>query len=149
MDDIKLTESFSESHDEYVLVVASSASPAQAIEEFTSPTFVREWWGGLLSLTGDPGGTYRVEFPQVSAVLDGNLTRWTTTQLAFVWSWETNPNSALTRVEISAERSQEGVAVRIVHGGYPAGSESERESHRDGWRWHLPRLANHLRQRLP
>jgi uncharacterized protein YndB with AHSA1/START domain len=121
-----------------------------ALDAFTDPALLAQWWGGELTADLTAGGPYVIRFPQVPATLDGRVVSWVPAEsLEFTWGWEHEPDEPRRTVLVRVSDSPP--VLTIAHGPHastPDGSRA-RAGHRAGWEHFLPRLAALLGSRVP
>jgi uncharacterized protein YndB with AHSA1/START domain len=123
------------------------ASPAEVIDAFTDPAAVQRWWGGAeLSVEPEVGGHYVAYFDRLDQTMRGAITELDPPggRFAFTWSWDHEPELPTRRVEVAVD----GAELTLAQGTYDTASRIDRDdaqSHREGWEFFLPRLAEVVR----
>jgi uncharacterized protein YndB with AHSA1/START domain len=135
-------------------VALPGCSPKRALEAFTEPELLRQWWGGgELSAALVPGGAYRVRFEAVGHTLAGTVVDHRPgALLVFGWAWAHQPAAAGEHgseygydyeVEVQVREAADGALVELVHRpreGVLPDAEAV-QGHLEGWEYFLPRLA--------
>lgn len=127
------------------------APPAQVFEAWTNPARMADWYAPgddygptIGDIEDGVGGRYRVgmllpgrtEYRFVS----GAYSRWEPAQtLSFTWAWEPHgPNAHETQVTAEFVPSGDGTRLTLTHERFH--SESDKDSHQEGWKGCLDRL---------
>ena len=125
-------------------------APADVVEAFTDPAAVQAWWGGA-QLTIDPevGGQYVAFFDRLGQTMRGEITEIEPGRgrFRFTWSWEHTLELPARLVQVSVD---DGAVLHLDQGIYDHASRLDRDdarSHREGWEFFLPRLAELVRAR--
>jgi len=120
--------------------------PAAVLRWFTEPELLGQWWGDEHEIEPIPGGCFEVRWPALKKTLHGEVLLSVPDQLIFSWSWEEEPELASRMVMVRSEADGDGTRLTISHGPYQQETASlpdedtDRESHRDGWLFFLPKL---------
>jgi uncharacterized protein YndB with AHSA1/START domain len=148
---------------EYELAIAADAAsvgaelllpgtdPRRALEAFTEPELVRDWWTAELTTQLTPGGEYLARFPQLGHTMIGVVEEYLPGRmLAFTWGWSHRPAAAgrygvTVATGPAALAGRTGARLELVHAPragitVPPDDPSPAE-HRAGWEHFLPRLA--------
>lgn len=66
--------------------------------------------------------------------------------LAFTWSWADDPEPPPRQVRLELGAAADGTVLELEHGTYRTGDaeDAHRRSHREGWEFFLPKLADRL-----
>jgi uncharacterized protein YndB with AHSA1/START domain len=127
-----------------VTVEVPGVTPSDVIGAFLDPAAVRRWWGGA-ELTVEPeiGGRYVAYFDQLGQTMRGVVTDLdqATGRFGFSWSWDHAPELPARRVDVNVDA---GAVLRLSQGDYDQTSRIDRDearTHREGWEFFLPRLA--------
>jgi uncharacterized protein YndB with AHSA1/START domain len=118
-----------------------------ALSAWTEPRLVRDWWGGELDATPEPGRDYVVRFAALDQTMRGRVLAYQPEAgLAFTWAWEQEPAAPTRQVEIRVVDVQDGARVNIWHGTFGDTEEEKAEAvgAQEGWEHFLPRLASSL-----
>jgi uncharacterized protein YndB with AHSA1/START domain len=124
------------------------ADPADVVNAFLDPAAVRRWWGGAqLTVEQQVGGQYVAYFDRLDQTMRGTITALEPEagRFGFSWSWDHQPELPSRRVEV---RVDAGAILHLAQGEYDHASRIDRDdavSHRDGWEFFLPRLAEVVR----
>lgn len=124
------------------------AEPAEVVNAFLDPAAVRRWWGGAqLTVEEEVGGRYVAYFDRLDQTMRGTITELAPDagRFGFTWSWDHEPELSSRRVDVSVDA---GAVLRLAQGEYDHASRLDRDdagSHRDGWEFFLPRLAEVVR----
>lgn len=124
-------------------------SPERALQAFTSPELLAQWWGNA-ELTAElvPGGTYAVWFAGIPARMAGQVIRYEpASALEFSWSWEHLPDRPATTVAVQVGADGEGTTeLTLEHGPHPDDEpgRTARQEHHEGWEYFLPKLQTVL-----
>jgi uncharacterized protein YndB with AHSA1/START domain len=105
-----------------------------------SRRFVK-WMGVGAELDARPGGRYRIDVDGVHIASGQYQAIEPPRRLVMSWGWEGHPTvpPGSTTVEITLTPDGGATLLRLRHRGLP--SETERESHHDGWLSYANRLA--------
>jgi uncharacterized protein YndB with AHSA1/START domain len=123
------------------------ATPAEVVNVFLDPAAVRRWWGGAqLTVEEEVGGRYVAYFDRLDQTMRGTITELEPDagRFGFSWAWDHEPELPTRQVEVSVE----GAVLHLAQGPYDHASRIDRDdavSHRDGWEFFLPRLAEVVR----
>jgi len=115
----------------------------QAMEAFTVPERLRQWWGGELSTDLSAGGPYAVRFHGLGQTMAGQIVRYVPGRtLELTWAWDHERQPAPRTLVVTAEGSDPAI-VTIEHGphGDTEPEAQARAEHRAGWEYFLPKLA--------
>jgi uncharacterized protein YndB with AHSA1/START domain len=123
----------------------------RALEAFTEPGLVRQWWTAELTAQLTPGGEYLARFPQLGHTMIGVVEEYLPGRmLAFTWGWSHQPEAAgrygvTVSAAPGAPEGRAGARLELVHApragiAVPPGDPAPAE-HRAGWEHFLPRLA--------
>jgi uncharacterized protein YndB with AHSA1/START domain len=122
--------------------------PAEVVGAFVAPELVRRWWGADLADVPRAGGPYVARSAKLDQTMRGSVLALDAPRglFAFTWSWDHRPDLPRRRVSVQAEAVDAGCRVRLDHGPYDDGEldRDDAESHRQGWVFFLPRLADVL-----
>jgi uncharacterized protein YndB with AHSA1/START domain len=128
----------------------AEAEPADVVAAFVTPELVRRWWGAELADVPYAGGPYVARFERLGRTMRGTVLAMDAPRglFAFTWTWDHRPDLLRRRVSVRAEPADGGCRMRLDHGPYDAGDldREDAESHRQGWEFFLPRLADMLAQ---
>ena len=128
----------------------AAARPADVVAAFVAPGVVRRWWGAELAGVPYAGGPYVARFEGLDQTMRGTVLALDARHglFAFTWAWDHRPDLPRRRVSVRAEPADGGCLVRLDHGPYDTGEldREDAESHRQGWEFFLPRLADVLTQ---
>lgn len=124
----------------YEQTVRIDAPPETVFDLFSSAEAMARWIGVTHEVDCRPGGVMRVD------VTDGDIAVGTFEvvdrphRVVFTWGWEasTDVPPGSSTVEVSLRPEGAGTVLDFTHSGLPA---SAVESHGDGWRHYLERLA--------
>jgi uncharacterized protein YndB with AHSA1/START domain len=120
-------------------------SPADVYRDWTDPERVRAWWGADAVLDLRIGGEYVFRWPKINAVLRGKYTCIDPdSRLEFTWAWDDEPDRPKdVKLRFTTDAAL-GSRLEVVHGPYTAEARDQelRQQHLDGWRFHLPKLAD-------
>ncbi|MEX2045533.1 MAG: SRPBCC domain-containing protein [Chloroflexota bacterium] len=122
-------------------VIRIAARPETVFRLLIDPKEYVRWKGKVAELEPRPGGTYSVDFIEKGLVVGKYVEVVPGRRVVFTWGWDGNevvPPGSST-VEIDLEPDGEGTRLRLVHRGLPEGAIA---THREGWDFFLPRLAN-------
>ncbi len=137
-------------------VELGGCEPGRALSAFTDPAVLARWWTGKLTAELRPGGCYIVSFPKIPATLTGRVVGYAPgSMLTFTWGWDTEPDEPERTVtvtvtggpdEAGSVQADTETVLRVVHGPYGQDDSAlkARASHREGWEFFLPRLAQVL-----
>jgi len=123
-----------------------AASPETVWRFLVDPELSTRWWGASVVADGRPGGAYRVEVTPGNVARGEYLELDPPRRLVYTFGWESGrgdmaalipPGS--TVVEIDLVPSPTGTTLRLLHRGLPGRAQAE--SHAEGWRHYLGRLA--------
>lgn len=122
--------------------VRVEARPETVFTFFVDPERYVRWQGARADLDPQPGGRYRVEMEDGSAVVGEYVEVEPPRRLVFTWGWEGNPEvpPGSSTVEVTLEPDGEGTFIRLRHSGLP--TDEWRQVHRDGWDMFLGRLQD-------
>ena len=114
---------------------------------WTDPDELARWWSQEAELDLRVGGAYHLGWPAMGWHLRGEYTEVARPErLAFTWAWDHEPDAPVRTVAIDFQPFVDGSGTRMVitHGPYGPGREEaeDRQSHLDGWRHFLERLAS-------
>lgn len=116
------------------------ARPEIVFEYFVDADKMMGWFGREDDLVARPGGVFDVRISdQVHAV--GEFVEIDRPKrVVFTFGWEGDPSNGPGKgtVEVTLTPKGDGTLVRLVHRGLSEGSQ---DSHRDGWRHYVDRLA--------
>ena len=115
----------------------------QAMEAFTVPERLRQWWGGELSTDLTAGGPYTIFFRGLGQTMAGRVVRYVPGRtLEVTWAWDHERQPARRTVVIAADGSGPAI-VTIEHGphGVTEPEARARAEHRAGWEFFLPKLV--------
>jgi uncharacterized protein YndB with AHSA1/START domain len=119
-------------------------SPERTLQAFTSPELLAQWWGNAaLSTELAPGGAYDVFFAGIPARMTGRVIRYEPARaLQLSWAWEHQPERPVTTLLVQVDPMPAGSTLSIEHGPYGDDeiSRTDRQEHREGWEYFLPRL---------
>lgn len=121
-------------------------APPDALRWFIEPELLAQWWGEECTIEPVPGGRYEVRWPGMNWTMRGQVLLCHDTQLIYSWTWDHEPDLPARTVIVRAEPSVDGTRLTISQGPYRPTSSSltredeDRESHRDGWLFFLPKL---------
>jgi hypothetical protein len=121
-------------------------SPADLLAWFTQAPKLNAWWGDEALIEPRPGGLYEVLWPGMNWTMRGVVALCEDDLLAYSWTWDHEPDQPARTVMIRAEPDGDDSILTITHGPYRPGAPSlpgedaDRESHREGWLFFLPRL---------
>ncbi|MDG4826134.1 SRPBCC domain-containing protein [Asanoa sp. WMMD1127] len=133
-----------------ITVDVPGVSPAQVVDAFVDPAAVRLWWGGAeLTVKEEVGGPYVAYFDRLDQTMRGTVTTIDPGRgrFGFDWSWDHAPQLPRRHVEVTVDQ---GAVLNLAQGDYDLSSQVDRDeaqSHRDGWEFFLPRLAEVVRDR--
>ncbi len=119
---------------------------ADALCWFTEQDRLARWWGEECTIAPVPGGRYEVRWPGMNWTMRGQVLTCDETQLVYSWTWDHEPDLPARAVIVRTEPAANGTRLTISHGPYRPTSSSlthedeDRESHRDGWLFFLPKL---------
>ena len=126
---------------------AIRATPERLFDAWTQPTQLRQWWGPEDAECADAqvdlrvGGQYRI----ANRFRDGRVV-WITGEFEVIepphrleYTWRVEPQTAWERVSVRFERSRTGTDVVVTH--ERIADERTRDSHEQGWRECLDKLA--------
>lgn len=120
-------------------------TPQSLFNYWTQPELICQWWPQTAEIIPQPGGTYRLSWPQMGWVLNGKVTDIVPGQLlAFTWKWDHEPQTPERHVRVTlAPRSEGGTHLAIEHMQYTGSQadQEERNSHLEGWLYFLKRLS--------
>lgn len=117
--------------------------PDDLFEHFTQPALLQRWWPAVAIVDAQPGGAYRLSWPELNWVLVGEYTHFEPgRRLGFTWHWEHEPHTPHRHVEITFTPQETGCRLRLVHSAYTPSEadQEERQSHLDGWLHFLAQL---------
>lgn len=121
-------------------------APADALQWFIEPELLAQWWGEECTIEPVPGGRYEVHWPGMTWTMRGHVLLCHDNLLIYSWTWDHEPDLPARTVIVRTEPSADGTRLTISHGPYRPTSSSltredeDRESHRDGWLFFLPKL---------
>ncbi len=135
------------SSQDMVVVAAqfSATTPQVLYQHFTDADLLARWWPpSVPHLDPQVGGSYHFAWPAMDWDLRGTYTVIEAGQvLAFTWLWEHEPNLPMRDVFVVFGHTDTGAALTLRHGTYTNNSQdqADRQSHIDGWKHFLSRLA--------
>lgn len=116
------------------------AGPETVFDYFTDPELIVRWQGRAARLEPRQGGEYTVELNDRSTSAGHFSLVERPDRIVFSWGWvgdeDFPPGSSIVEVTLTSDGN--GTLVQVVHHNVP---EGQRESHDDGWRRYLVRLA--------
>jgi uncharacterized protein YndB with AHSA1/START domain len=120
-------------------------TPSEVYRDWTEAERVQAWWGPDATLDLREGGAYEFRWTKLSAVLRGKYTRVDPgRRLDFSWAWADEPErEKQVRLDFRSD-GRSGTLLEVTHGPYsqdPRDAEL-RQQHLDGWKIHLPKLAD-------
>lgn len=124
---------------ELVASVHIDAPPETVFPYFTDPDLMVRWLGTTATLDPAPGGVFAVDVGDAAA---RGTYRSLNPPRSVVFTWGTPGSDTLppggTTVEVTFTPVDGGTLVTLVHRGLPA---EHRQSHEEGWRTFLGKLA--------
>lgn len=119
-------------------------SPQELFDYWTQPELICQWWPQHAEIVPQPGGIYRLSWPRMNWVLNGQVTECIPAELiAFTWKWEHEPQTPERHVRVTLiPRTPEGTHLTIEHTRYTETSadQQERNGHLEGWLHFLSQL---------
>jgi hypothetical protein len=113
---------------------------------FVDAPLLNSWWGEEALIEPRSGGRYEVRWPSMNWTMRGTVALCTNDALIYSWVWDHEPDQPARSVIVHAVPSGSGTTLTLTHGPYRpdapglAGESADRESHRDGWLFFLPKL---------
>jgi uncharacterized protein YndB with AHSA1/START domain len=125
-----------------LMVERNVASPPERIWSAFTTDALATWfwparWETECSIDLRVGGDYRLSSDVAGIALSGEFVVIEPDQL-LVQSWQWDGDTEVTRVAIRIQTVPDGATVTVSHDGF--GSESDRDSHIQGWNDCLDRL---------
>lgn len=121
-----------------------AASPETVFHYLTDPTVYVEWMGQRADLDPQPGGVYRVIFPEGMVAVGEYVTVHPHQRVMWTWGWEGHdgipPGS--TEVDVTLTPLVGGTLLTLVHRDLP--TTAAQGEHTDGWTRYLDRLVTLL-----
>lgn len=124
--------------------VYAGAQAAALFDCLTRAGRLVSWWPQTAETDPRLGGRYRLAWPALGQTLFGEYTQFEPGRnLAFTWNWEHAPELSQRVVSVQLAPLGEGTQLTLAHGPYRADArdQDDRQSHLDGWRYFLARLA--------
>ena len=116
------------------------APPAAVFAHLVEPDLILRWIGLDGELDVRPGGAFHIGVTPDDRARGAFVEIVPDERVEFTWGWdgsdEVPPGSSTVRIELEATTG--GTHVRLTHSDLPTPAA---ESHGEGWRWYLPRLA--------
>jgi uncharacterized protein YndB with AHSA1/START domain len=110
-----------------------AAPPDEVFGYLTDPRKYVRWKGLEAQLDPRPGGRYRVQMTEDSAVAGSFVAVEPPTRVVFTWGWEGNDElpPGTSTVEITLTEDGDGTLLKLRHSGLPDAASAD--LHRTGW----------------
>ena len=116
-------------------------SPAELFDYFVQPDLLKYWWPEQASTDPRVGGKYRLTWPDMNWILEGEYTAFEPGKhLGFTWSWNHEPDILPKQVDIYFSELADSTRIGIFHGPFE-GDSSDRQGVVEGWIHFGMRLA--------
>jgi uncharacterized protein YndB with AHSA1/START domain len=120
-------------------------NPSQVYQDWTEAERIRAWWGPDATIDLREGGTYEFRWTKIDAVLRGKYTLLESgRRLDFSWAWADEPEREKQVSLRFLSDGKSGTLLEVTHGPYSEDARDAelRQQHLDGWKIHLPKLAD-------
>lgn len=118
-------------------------TPNDLFDYFTQPNLLTKWWPQQAETDPQPGGRYRLSWPDMNWELFGEYFTFESGRtLVFSWQWAHDLQMPQRQVKIEFAPHEDGSKITLTHGSYDnsARDQEDRQSHWDGWRHFLGQL---------
>jgi uncharacterized protein YndB with AHSA1/START domain len=119
-------------------------SPQELFDLWTIPEQLQKWWPELATIDANPGGQYRLEWPAMSWVMQGEIDAVAPGEhIGFTWNWNHEPDKRERRVDVYFQPLDAGSRLAIYHGpfGTDDNEQADRQGILEGWIHFGMRLA--------
>ena len=127
--------------------------PADVVfRAWTEAKSITSWFFSEAETDARPGGSYRIRWrsksdPRLDHERHGNYLEFVPGErLAFDWQGDSGLMGSVTAVTVYLMPEDSGTRVRLIHVGWPAGTDGRRlrDAHREAWTFYLDNLARVL-----
>jgi uncharacterized protein YndB with AHSA1/START domain len=118
------------------------AIPADdALAWFVDPAKLAQWWGDEFRIDATTGGEWIIAWPRLGKTLRGTIAALSSRDLLVSWIFDEEEGAVPRALSVVATAAETGALIEIRHGPYLASDAAERDGHREGWAFFLPRLV--------
>ena len=125
--------------------ILEGANPGDVYLSFIDPDRICRWWAEETELDPVLDGRLIARWPSMEWTMRGRYTELVPDRLiGFTWSWDHEPETPARTVSVEIDSDAADTRLTLTHGDYGDDDAEERDSHLEGWRHFLPRLAASL-----